>query len=86
MKYKINNKVARQYIEDEVFVATPWNSKLHELNPTASKIFRMIEKNFDSEEIIKKMSDIYDAPLEEIKNDFNQLIEKLLEEEIIINV
>ena len=46
-------------------------------NETANYIFTLLQKEQTVDSIVSAMADRYDAPKEEIENDFNEFIETL---------
>lgn len=74
MKYKINKKLAFRKIDGVYYVIDPENMKLFSFNETATFIWDTILSRKDLSEILKSLVDEYEIDKEVAKNDLEEFI------------
>ncbi|HOJ85426.1 MAG: PqqD family protein [Elusimicrobiales bacterium] len=80
---KISDKIIWREIEGEIFIIDPSNEKIHELNETASFVFKSIDKGLDRKKIAEKILSNYDADKRTLEKDLEDLISEFKDKGII---
>jgi hypothetical protein len=84
-RYKPNDaEVASKVMDGEAILINLSSGTYYSMDKTASFIWSLISLQYDSEEIINKVSEIYNVNADKIKKDIEDLIENLINEKIII--
>jgi hypothetical protein len=84
-RYKPNDaEVASKVMDGEAILINLSSGTYYSMDKTASFIWSLISLQYDSEEIINKVSEIYNVNTDNIKKDIENLIENLINEKIII--
>lgn len=80
---KINKNIGYRIIDGEMFIVTPFNKTLHNLNETGTFIFQQIEKKKSQDEIIDRICEEFEVEREIAKKDVEDFIEKLKKKQIL---
>ncbi len=84
-RYKPNDaEVASKVMDGEAILINLSSGTYYSMDKTASFIWSLISLEYDSEEIINKVNEIYSVNKDDIKKDIESLIDNLLNEKIII--
>ena len=83
IKYEINNHLAYRKIGEYLYIVDSKTSMLHKLNETAGIVFECIKKGLNTEDIIEKITSIYEVEAKEVKADIEQIINEMLKKNII---
>jgi Coenzyme PQQ synthesis protein D (PqqD) len=84
-RYKPNDaEVASKVMDGEAILINLSNGTYYSMDKTASVIWSMISLGYDFDEIMNKISEIYNVQSKDIKNDLNALFENLINEKIIV--
>lgn len=86
---KVSNDVIYRCVADEhMLIPVGKSSKgisgLFVLSETGAEIWQLIAEGKDTDEIVKRLSEEYDAPADTVKADAEELILKLLEAGLLI--
>ena len=73
-----------KFLDSETFVFDTKKLKVHLLNETAALVWRSINKKYSVGEIIKKVCDEYEVSGEKAEKDLFELLEKYLDQKIIV--
>ncbi len=85
-RYKPNDaEVASKVMDGEAILINLSSGTYYSMDKTASFIWSLISLEYDSEEIINKVNEIYSVNKDDIKKDIESLIDNLLNEKIIIS-
>lgn len=84
MNLIINPYITFNKIDNEIIIISENGSRIFQLNPLASEIWGLLENGNDTTEIINVLTTRYDADIEIIKNDVQELIRKLINDNLII--
>jgi len=77
MQIKHNENIAWRIIDGQAYIVTVNDSKLHLLNEIGTRIWQLIERKIDFEELLKKLISEYDIELEKLRADLKEFIEEL---------
>ncbi|NMB57429.1 PqqD family protein [Candidatus Beckwithbacteria bacterium] len=83
MKYKINKGFIVQKLDNKTVIFDGEESVLYTFNETASEIFKLLKKNLNEKEIVKKIAKKYQIKTERAKKDFNDLVSDLKRKKIL---
>jgi hypothetical protein len=72
-----NPKLAWREIDGEAVIISPEDSHVHELNETASLIWKSADGKHSEDEIAQAVAESYDVGLTEAKADVDELIDVL---------
>lgn len=81
-----NPSLAWREIDGEIVIISPEDSQVHELNETASLIWKHADGAHGIEEITARVSAVYDVPPEAARKDVAELIAQLDEKRLLISV
>jgi len=82
--FRRNPKLAWREIDGEVVIISPDDSVLHELNETASAVWRHIDGKLPLGEIVKTLAETYDAPVETVQADVEELAADLTAKNLLL--
>ncbi|MEF3279871.1 MAG: PqqD family protein [Elusimicrobiota bacterium] len=80
---KISGNIVWREIDGEIFIIDSINERIHELNETASLIFRLINKNKKIPEIVDIILDKYEIDRKTCENDLKYLLSEFIKRGII---
>ena len=66
-----------QKMNDEVLVVDPRTREVHLLNPTATRIWDLLERPSTPAQVLAILSDEFDAPVEALRADLETLLKEL---------
>lgn len=66
-----------QKMNDEVLVVDPRTREVHLLNPTATRIWDLLEEPCTPAQVLAILSDEFDAPVEALRADLETLLREL---------
>jgi Coenzyme PQQ synthesis protein D (PqqD) len=81
-----NPNLAWREIDGEVVIISPEDSQVHELNETASLIWKHADGTHGLEEITAQVAAVYDVAPEAARTDVAELIAQLDEKRLLISV
>lgn len=70
-------------IEGETVVLNRETDQIHTLNPTASLIWEMLEKQSDMDAIIEKLTSSYSISADTAATDLNKMLQELIQLRLI---
>jgi hypothetical protein len=79
-----SSKVAWREIEGEIVIISPEDSSVHELNETAGAFWRQADGKRDLSEIARNLAAAYDAPVDTVLADIEDLIADLCSKRLLI--
>ena len=85
MKLKKNPKVVTEKLDGEICIFNPENANYINLNFTGSKIWDLLDKTIDVEEIIRLLKSEYESENQIIENETKLFIKKCLENNLLIS-
>lgn len=80
-----NPMLAWREIEGEVVIISPEESMLHELNQTASFIWKQLDGKRTMEEIARLLAQEFEVPVEQALADTEELVAQLQEKQLLSN-
>ncbi|MFH1283033.1 MAG: PqqD family protein [bacterium] len=83
MKYTIDKRLAYQEIEGQLYIVSPWDHKLHKINPSGRFIWQFIEKGLSQQNIIQNIIGEFDVSKIQAEQDFSEFIEKMVKKGLI---
>ncbi|MFH1414638.1 MAG: PqqD family protein [Elusimicrobiota bacterium] len=83
MKYRIKEDVLWKIADGEAVIVNPANEKYSYLNSTGTEIWKMIDKNYSVHDIEEELTDIFDIPEAELKQDVSDIIDELKKQDLI---
>lgn len=81
-----NPNLAWREIDGEVVIISPEDSQVHELNETASLIWKHADGAHGLEEITARVAEVYDVAPEAARTDVAEMIAQLDEKRLLIPV
>jgi hypothetical protein len=81
----LNPQLAWREIEGNVVVISPGDSMVHELNETASFIWKQANDGRNLTEIVRSLSDKYRVDAAQARNDAEELLAALSKKGLLIN-
>jgi hypothetical protein len=78
-----SSKVAWREIEGEIVIISPEDSSVHELNETAGAFWRQADGRRDLSEIARNLAMSYDAPLDTVLADIEDLVAELCSKRLL---
>ena len=79
-----NPKLAWREIDGEIVIISPQDSQVHELNATASLIWKHADGTQNQTEIAAKVAAAFDVAFETARKDVTELLELLDEKQLIV--
>lgn len=79
-----SSKVAWREIEGEIVIISPEDSSVHELNETAGAFWRQADGERDLGEIARGLAAAYDAPVDTVLADIEELAAELCSKRLIV--
>lgn len=79
-----SSKVAWREIEGEIVIISPEDSSVHELNETAGAFWRQADGKRDLGEIARSLAAAYDAPVDTVLADIEDLVADLCSKQLLI--
>ena len=79
-----NPKLAWREIEGDIVIISPEDSSVHELNETAGLFWRYADGQKDLEEIAASLAAMYDAPMDTIRSDIEELVADLSSKNLLL--
>lgn len=79
-----SSKVAWREIEGDIVIISPEDSSVHELNETAGAFWRQADGKRDLGEIVRNLAAAYDAPMETVLADIEDLMAELCLKRLIV--
>jgi hypothetical protein len=83
---KINNKIISREIQGEMVLLNMENGDYFSLNSLGTEIYECISNGMQNEEIISFLLNKYDVGADVLKNDFEALISRMMEKNILIKI
>lgn len=84
LRYRQNKDVAWRVIDNEAYLITPGDSKLHNFNQVGTKIWQLLEGGITVPEITKHICQEYEVKEEEAKRDIEEFINKLIKKKMVV--
>jgi hypothetical protein len=81
----LNPQLAWREIEGRVVVISPVDSVVHELNETASFIWKHADRGRDVREIVELLAEEFGIDIAQAKNDTEELLTLLQKKGLVIN-
>lgn len=81
--YEFNNQIIYKELPEMVMAYNKENGDMYEFNDIGGQILILLSKNKSLEEIIQLLAKEYNASIEEIKNDVEEIFFRMLELKII---
>jgi hypothetical protein len=76
-------QVMIKIIDEEIIALHLDSGHCYKFDPIASAIWKLIEQDYNVEDILKELIDSYDAPGNEIQNDLVETIDFLVKEQLV---
>jgi len=76
---KISKALAWRVIAENAYIVDPRTSELHEMNGTATLIWKLLERGEELEKIPERLCDEFDVDCETAKSDTVKLINRMKE-------
>lgn len=83
MRYKKNENVASAQLDNEICIFDPDEGSYLSLNETASEIWQMLVEPLEINEIMKKLTDIYEIDYQICHKDVISFLKKAKESNMI---
>lgn len=80
-----NPKLAWREIDGEIVIISPEDSSVHELNETAGMFWRSADGKRDVDEIVRELASLYEAPVELVRADVDELILDLTSKNLLVD-
>jgi len=77
MNIQHSENIAWRIIDGQAYIVTVNDSKLHLLNEIGTRIWQLIERKIDFENLVKKLLSEYDVESEKLRADLKEFIEEL---------
>lgn len=81
-----NPNLAWREIDGEIVIISPEDSQVHELNVTASVIWKHADGTASLEEIVAKMVSEFDVGLDTARADVNDMVAQLREKQLLLEL
>lgn len=78
-----NPKIISHRFKDKIYLLDPQRNVIRELNETAGFIWQNTGKNIAVEELVKKITAKFDAPVKTVGEDVIKFIKKYLKEDLL---
>jgi len=82
-KYKVAESVHSQLVDGELVILDMKTEKYFGLDSVGSDIWKLIDEENSFQEILDAMLEMYDADPDQVNRDIEDLIEKLLTDNLI---
>jgi coenzyme PQQ biosynthesis protein PqqD len=80
---KANPMLAWREIDGSIVIISPERSMVHELNPTASFIWKRVDGKHTTDEIAEQLAAEFDVTRESALADVNELVESLAANQLV---
>lgn len=82
-KYSIKTGVSIKSFGEEMFIISPGEGYIHNLNSTAARMVELYRDGFITEQVLEKMAQEYDVDESELRKDLNEITALLCEKGIL---
>jgi hypothetical protein len=84
-RYKVNQEVIHQTIDDEVVIVNLGSGIYYSLDKIGAVIWNYVEKNESIGEMINNIYSNYDCTIQELRDTVSELLSSLVDEKLIIS-
>ncbi|MBU1222082.1 PqqD family protein [Myxococcota bacterium] len=82
-KYIIKTGVSIKSFGEEMYIISPGEGYIHNLNFTAARVVELFREGFSSQQVLEKMAQEYDVEESELRKDLDEITALLCEKGIL---
>ena len=83
LRYKFNNEILERNCAEVLIAFNPETSDMYEFNETGAEIFQMLKEEMSIQELFEQLCDAYEVKIDDILEDVQEIIERMIELEVI---
>ena len=82
--WRRDNALPFQRLEEDTIVVDPSRREVHLLNPTAARVWELLEAPRTIDQIVVVLADEYDVADDELQADVSELVAALAEKAVVV--